>query len=323
MVHLQMRFDLRATGDTGHPALYQECLRMSAWADRQGFEAIRLSEHHGVDDGYLPSPMVMAAAIAARTYRVRVRVSALVLPLHHPLRVAEDLAVLDNVSAGRAELVVVPGYRESEFVMFGADFGTRGRVLEERIGVVRQAWTGQPFSYDGQDAVVTPRPVQRPGPPIIVGGSSEAAARRAARVGDGFYPTQAGLVEPYRAECARLGRVPAPRVEVVAGTFIHVARDPDVAWQELAPYAVREHNSYQSWSATGGETKQLLSGDDADQLRERGLCRVVSPAECLEILADLGPDGSFTVQPLMGGMPPRLGWECLNLLEHEVLPDLN
>jgi len=122
-----LHHDLRAP-DFGTPRvrLYAEALAMTAWAEERGCPRVVLSEHHGVDDGYLPSPFVFGAAVAARTSTVRIMVSALVLTLHDPFAVAEDVAVLDTVSDGRVELTVVPGYVAEEFAMFGIGFDDRG-----------------------------------------------------------------------------------------------------------------------------------------------------------------------------------------------------
>jgi alkanesulfonate monooxygenase SsuD/methylene tetrahydromethanopterin reductase-like flavin-dependent oxidoreductase (luciferase family) len=166
-------------------------LDMSAWADAHGVDVIRVSEHHGSEDGYCPSPLTALAAIAGRTRRVRLRTMALLLPLYDPVRMAEDVAALDLVSAGRIELVIGAGYRESEFALFGKDRSTRGRQVEEGIAVLRRAWAGEEFSYQGRP-VITPQPYQTGGPALLLGGSSHAAARRAARIADGFVPTDEG-----------------------------------------------------------------------------------------------------------------------------------
>src|SRR5271169_1150584 len=119
-VQLSLKFDLRAPAFGADPAdLYAAALDMCSWADAAGFDCVRFLEHHGSDDGYCPSPLVMAAAAAARTSRIRIRVRALILPLHDPLRIAEDAAVVDVISRGRLELVVAAGYVQSEFAMFG------------------------------------------------------------------------------------------------------------------------------------------------------------------------------------------------------------
>ena len=174
--------------------LYQETLEQVAWADSLGFDSVWLSEHHFTDDGYLPALFPMLAALATRTSHMRLGTAVLLAPLHHPLRLAEDAAVVDVLSGGRLELSVAPGYRAEEFALLGVRRAERGRRTDETIEIVKAAWRAQRFSYRGscfrfEDVVVTPPPLQRPHPPIWVGGSSQAAARRAARHGCHFFPT--------------------------------------------------------------------------------------------------------------------------------------
>ena len=170
-----IRFDLRLPpfATTTKADQYAAALEQSAWADQHGFATVVLSEHHGTDDGYLPSPLVMAGAMAARTERIHITISALLVPLHNPLRLAEDIAVVDNLSRGRLAIVAGLGYRRPEFEMFGVDRTQRGRILEESIEVMRKAWTGEPFEYEGRPAQITPRPFTLPHPLLFIGGSTE------------------------------------------------------------------------------------------------------------------------------------------------------
>ena len=160
-----IRFDLRSPAfGAATRDLYREAIDMAEYADRHGFDFVNLSEHHGSDDGYNPSPIVLGGAIAARTCKLRITLGALILPLHDPIRVAEDVAALDNISAGRVTLVAAAGYVPSEFAMFGRAMKGRGKVLEEGVEVLRRAWSGEPFEYRDGAVRVTPRPVQDPLP---------------------------------------------------------------------------------------------------------------------------------------------------------------
>lgn len=115
------------------------------------------------------------------------RITAVILlPLYHPVRLAEELAILDLVSKGRAGFILAAGYRKEEFDTFGLSLADRGRLMEEGVDVLKKAWTGEPFEFRGEKTLVTPRPFRRPRPPIILGGSSHAAAKRAAQIADGF-----------------------------------------------------------------------------------------------------------------------------------------
>src|SRR6266704_3554479 len=149
MTMIGLRYDLRAPsfGSATHAELYAACLEQCAWAGRLGLDFVGLSEHHGVDDGYLPAPLTLAAAIAGRTQRIRINIAAVLIPLHDPVRLAEQLAVLDLASGGRVGFVAGLGYRQEEFEMAGIDRKERGRLLEEYVQVLRQAWTGEPFEW--------------------------------------------------------------------------------------------------------------------------------------------------------------------------------
>src|SRR5881296_2053107 len=197
MTMIGLRYDLRAPSfcSVTHAELYAACLEQCAWADRLGLDFVVLSEHHGVDDGYLPAPLTLAAAIAGRTKRIRITVAAILVPLHDPVRLAEQLAVLDLVSGSRVSFVAGLGYRQEEFEMAGIERTQRGKLLEESVEVMRQAWTGEPFAWRGRTIRVTPKPASAP--MILLGGSTDAAARRAARLRVGFFPA---IGDPHLAE---------------------------------------------------------------------------------------------------------------------------
>ena len=323
-MHLSLKFDLRAPS-WGTPAheLYAAALEQCEWADQIGFDVVRFLEHHGSEDGYCPSPLAMSAAVAARTRRVRIRARAFILPLHDPVRVAEDCAVIDLISRGRFELVVAGGYLESEYAMFGRSLEDRPQLVEEGVEALKQAWTGEPFEYRGRPARVALRPFRRPRPPISLGGSSKAAARRAARIADGFEPTRRALFDDYEAECLRLGVVPGPPPPaMVPGQFLYVSEDVEASWQALAPHLMHEMNSYGSWLAEAGAHAIYEPISDLDELRATSTYNVVTPQTCLELARGLGPMGSLEFHPLVGGADPALGWTCLRLFERDVLPTL-
>src|SRR5690606_34288739 len=129
--------------------LYQAALDQCEWADRVGFHAVGFMEHHASSDGYLPSPIVMAAAAAARTKNLLIGVTVL-LPLYDPLRAAEDLAVLDLIANGRSRITAIAGYRREEYEQFGLDISRRPSLMERGIETLKRAWTGEPFDFDGR-----------------------------------------------------------------------------------------------------------------------------------------------------------------------------
>ena len=203
-----MRFDLRAKdGPESAPALYAATLEMSAWAESRGCGSVQVSEHHGSPDGYLPAPIPLASAIAARTSTLPIQVAALIVPLHDPIVLAQDMAVADLISGGRISYVCAVGYREEEYAMYGRSMRERGRRMEESLEVLRRAWSGEPFEYEGRPVRVTPVPQTPGGPLLMMGGNAPVVARRAARFGLGMI-AQGGepeLERVYREACEEFG----------------------------------------------------------------------------------------------------------------------
>lgn len=171
--------------------LYEEVLREAELAEAVGFDAVFVPEHHMMPDGYLPAPAVLLAAIASRTKKIRLGTSILQLPEWDAIHIAEEWAVLDNISRGRAILGVGLGLVEPEFKLFGRNIKDAASLFNEQVQVIRQAWSQNQFSYSGkfhhhENVSITPRPVQKPHPPIWIGAMSEPALKRAARLGDGW-----------------------------------------------------------------------------------------------------------------------------------------
>jgi alkanesulfonate monooxygenase SsuD/methylene tetrahydromethanopterin reductase-like flavin-dependent oxidoreductase (luciferase family) len=321
-----IRFDLRTPpwGPVRLPDLYRAALEYSAWADEQGLDLVVLSEHHGLEDGYCPSPLVFGGAVAGRTQRIGMSVAALQVPLHDPLRLAEDIAVLDLASGGRLSIVAGTGYRRDEYDLFGRDWSTRTRDFEEQVRVLRQAWTGEPFEHEGRTVRVTPRPVQQPHPPLFLGGSVEAAARRAARLGVGFFPAVGdhSLAEAYKDECRRLGQ-PEGVVLLPRGPgAVFVSEDPDRTWATIGEHLLYDAATYASWQGQGQRSQVKAEAATVEELRAGGVYQVLTPAEVVALSEDLGRGGTITLHPLAGGIPPAVAEEGLDLVAREVLPRL-
>jgi alkanesulfonate monooxygenase SsuD/methylene tetrahydromethanopterin reductase-like flavin-dependent oxidoreductase (luciferase family) len=318
-----VRFDLRNPAFAGVSMAdrYRATLDMAEWADRLGGMFLGLSEHHGSDDGYLPSPLPMAAAVAARTSTIRINIAALIVPFHDPLRLAEDIAVVDLLSEGRLDLIIAGGYVRDEFAMFDVPMSERAARVRETITTLKAAWTGEPFEYRGRTVQVTPAPAQPGGPKLALGGSSEAAARRAARIADGFLPSDSQYWDFYRDECVKLGK-PDPGPSLGGGTgVVALAGDPDAGWDALSPYFLHEMNAYGVWQAESGQ-RSYWTVEDADALKATGQYRVLTPDAYLAELRDSGPFAFAMFHPMVGGVPPELAWESLRLFEREVLPEL-
>src|SRR5919204_4280629 len=184
---------------------HREITDLVRLAETLGFESAWVSEHHGSGDGYMPSLLPTLAAFAAATERIRLGTGVVLTPFHHPLRLAEDAATVDLISGGRLILGLGLAWREEEFRMFGIPLRQRVPRTVETIEILRRAWTGERFSFDGEafsfDRVqITPVPAQEGGPPIWLGGSAEPAIRRAGRLADGYIRTRGGELDKMRRD---------------------------------------------------------------------------------------------------------------------------
>ncbi|MFG2039811.1 LLM class flavin-dependent oxidoreductase [Dactylosporangium sp. NPDC048998] len=322
MVDLGLVYDLRLPGADAQARArqYRTMLEQAAWADRHGFSRMAVREHHGADDGYLPSPLVAAGGVAAVTSTMTILLQALVVTLHDPVRLAEDLAVLDLMSAGRLVVVAAGGYADDEFAMFGVSAADRPRLVGRAVRVLRQAWTAEPFELDGRWVRVTPRPFRSPGPPLLLGGASEAAARRAARVADGFLPVRNRHYGAYQRAVADLGRTPPGPLPQAGPPFVYVAEDPERAWSRIAPYCLHESNAYGALARRSGVDTGYAEHATTGSLRASGAYPVLTPDEAVVLCEELGPGGQLTIPPLVGGMDPDLSWESLQLLADQVIP---
>jgi alkanesulfonate monooxygenase SsuD/methylene tetrahydromethanopterin reductase-like flavin-dependent oxidoreductase (luciferase family) len=326
MAFLTMRHDFRAPafGPASAPEIYAAALEQFAWADRHNFDMLVLSEHHGLDDGWMPAPLTIAAAVLARSERARVALSASILPLHDPIRIAEQIAVLDNAFPARLWVVFGAGYRPDEFAAAGVEHGARGRILEEYVGAVLDALTGEPFEFQGRTVRVTPPPVSDPRRMLFVGGGVPAAARRAARLRLPMFPMNTDQVvkDAYFDEARKIGFEGGFVLEPVGPTFIHVADDPDKAWAEIGPYVLYEAQTYASFQTPGQHSTPSVHADDIDDLKASPQYVVGPPEQVLARLREVPAMGGITFNPLAGGLPPALAWESLELFATEVLPNL-
>jgi alkanesulfonate monooxygenase SsuD/methylene tetrahydromethanopterin reductase-like flavin-dependent oxidoreductase (luciferase family) len=339
MTRLSMRFDLRVPpfAETDFAGQHRAMLEMVEWADRIGVEVIPLSEHHGDPAGFTSAPLTLAAAILSRTRRLRVSIQAALVPLHDPVRLAEQIATIDCLAPGRLSVVLGAGYREAEFAMAGIERGDRGRLVEECVAVMRSAWSGKPFEWRGREILATPPPATPGGPEVLVGGKTIAGARRAARMRCRFSPAVAGLdvIGAYFEESDRLGFAEAdvygcvsldefreqhPPDGPVAPGFVMLSEDPEKTSRQIARYAEYDAQTYAAWQEDGVVSDWAVPGAETwEQLRESGRYCVMTPAEC-RALAER--DGHLMLHPLMGGISPELAWESLRLFEAEVLPHL-
>jgi len=316
-----IRFDLRRApfSPVGLPDMHRELLAMSRWADEHGFAAVTISEHHGVD--FISAPTALAGAILGATTNAHVMVNALLITLHDPVRLAEQVATLDLVSGGRFTLVAGLGYKTEEFEMAGVDRRRRGAIAEEYVNVLLQAWTGEPFEWQGRQIVVTPTPASPAAAMLWMGGSVRASAARAARLRLPFFTMSVdpAVGEAYAEECEKVGFTEGVFMFPNGPSFVHVAEDPDAAWAALADYAVYDASSYSSWQSSDHDNVVALDATSVEDLKASGMWQVLTPDECIDLARRTG---SVALHPLMGGIPFELGWESLQLYADKVMPAL-
>jgi alkanesulfonate monooxygenase SsuD/methylene tetrahydromethanopterin reductase-like flavin-dependent oxidoreductase (luciferase family) len=310
--------------------LYREILDQITWGENNGFDDVWLSEHHFIEDGYLPSILPLAAAIAARTKRIRIASGVLLTPFHNPVRLAEDVAVVDVISGGRFELGAGVGFKLEEFEGFGVPFKERGARTNQSLEIIRRALAGDTVTFkseffDFKNIKVTPEPIQKPHPPIWLGGFTPAALRRAARYGDGFSVPGANrdVYDRYVAELTKENR-PTDNIRFASGFWcLVVSSDPDKTFAEAADHIIYQANNYSAWLSAAGLSPLSDHLRDREQLRQSGLLKVVDPDTAITSIRDFVsnvPMTHFYSWTLPPGLPPRWAQDHLELLASKVIP---
>jgi len=323
-MELVISYDMRApTFGAPARALYAAALDQVRWADELGFDIVGLGEHHSSPDGYNPSPLVLAAAMGAVSRRIRLRTSVLLAPLYDPIKLAEDAAVTQLATGGRLLLGLGGGYRPAEFETFGRNLEDRWKAIGDTIALLRLAWTGEPFEWQGRTCLVTPKP--DPPPPILLGGGSAAAARRAARIADDWFPPlDPRLWPPYREACLELGQPDPGDYPAHGPIFLWVSEQPEEDWDWLLPHVLHQLRSYSEWTIEAfGRAAGPYAGDiTEDSVRQSSAYQVLTPDETLRLAEELGPDGVLYLNPLLAGIDPERSWEMLRRYERAVHPHL-
>ena len=322
---VSISFDMRSPEwATPTHELYRAAIEMAAFADRIGADQIGLMQHHGSEDGYLPQPFVLAGGMAAVTSRIRFLLGAVILPLHDPVELAEQIAVADLMSNGRLNVIFGAGYVPAEFAMFGKSLKDRARLMDDGLEIILRALSGERFEKCGRPIFIRPLPVQAPQDIVMVGGGVPASARRAARFGVGFGPMKGELVDLYLSECARLGHRPRTYFRPVPGLpmAVHLCEDPDAGWEAIAPHAVHVITEYAKWAEQEGDASNspFKGLTDPAVLKKAGLFAALTPEMLIEKVRAM-PGGNIGFQPLLGGLAPEEGWKSLKLLE-QAMPDL-
>ncbi|BBX03737.1 luciferase [Mycolicibacterium moriokaense] len=308
-----LRFDMRAPSIGAPPTeLYAAASEMAAWAETRGCVAVVLCEHHCADDGYLPSPLMLGAAIAARTEQLMLNL-VILLPFYDVARLAEDMSVLDHISAGRATYVFGIGYRKEEYDHFGLSVSDRGRLADEKLGLLRRLLAGEEVVHAGRRMRVTPQPRTPEGPMMSWGGASLAAARRAGRNGLGLLANGSvpGMQEAYETACRENGFEPGFMLipERDAATNCFVAEDVDAAWDEIGKYLLHDAMAYSEWNPDNTVSANITTAKTIDELRYNSSSHVILSVD--EARKRVAAGEVFNLNPLCGGIPPAIAWPYL------------
>jgi alkanesulfonate monooxygenase SsuD/methylene tetrahydromethanopterin reductase-like flavin-dependent oxidoreductase (luciferase family) len=309
-----LRFDMRAPGWAGLVTdLYAAAIDMCAWAETRGAVLAVLSEHHDADDGHLPAPLILASAIAARTRSLAILLAAVPIPLWDPVRLAEEMSVLDLISRGRVSYALGVGHRSEEYDHFGIDMATRGRVADEILAVLGPLVRGESVEYRGRPVRVTPPCGSVNGPMVLIAGGSKAAARRAGRYGLGFVSQTdlPGLKEFYEAQCRAHGREPGMIQFPVreAPTAVFVADDVEEAWDVLGPHLLHDAVTAASYRPHDDSVASITRADSVAALRdENGPYRILTSEEATDYVRSGRP---LPLHPLCGGVSPEAAWPYL------------
>lgn len=325
------------------PQLYQEALEQIGLAEDLGYDSVWLSEHHFLEDGYCPSVLVAAAAIASRTRRLKIGTGILLLPLYHPVRLAEDAAVVDIISHGRLILGLGQGYRAAEFEGLDIPMPERRSRFEEGLEILRRCWTEDSFSfhgrhYDLESVAVAPKPVQKPHPPLWLAATSRPAVQRAAKMGYAHFrspmeplPLLKRVNQRYLEALHHHGQDPT-QIERPLMREVFVAEDREKAWEEVKEHLLYIYkDNYRVWgSMVDGDPERgyrIVTAEDDPAFERERICRdrfiIGDPELCIAEIEryqkELGI--SYLIfRPQPPGLDHRKALHFLELFAQKVIP---
>lgn len=321
--------------------IYHEHFDQAALAEELGYDTVWLTEHHFLEDGWSPSLLPIASAIAMRTSRIRIGTFIILLPLRNALEVAEDAATVDIISRGRLDLGVGQGYRVPEFVGFGIPRKERPSRLEEGLEVIRRAWTQDDFSFEGKhyqikNATLMPKPVQRPHPPIWVAAMGPKAVQRAARFG--FHLAGSGgenLQQMYDEALQKYGR-DVDRHYLSQLRLVYIAETREKAWDDAQEHTHYMMASYHRWFQEAGDlawfqrcfsVPQLPAAQDLRHAPELSFFEapliVGTPDDAVREIERYAAASRVTHLAMwmqLAGMDPRKVHRSMELFAKEVMP---
>ena len=313
----------------GH--FYKESLEEVTRAEELGFDSVWMEEHHSVTNHYWPSPLTVLAGFATRTSRMMLGTDILVAPFYHPVRLAEDVAMLDVMSGGRMTLGIAIGYKPDEFALYGADLPKRGARFEEQLAIMTRLWSGERVEFRGAyfavEGRLEPPPLTTPHPPVWIGGWGDLTLKRAARLADNWIPGPTAdltrLLDGKRAFLAH--RVTAGRpTEVTEWPLTRdvIIADTDRRARELAEDHIMV--AYRKEYA-GGWRHPFIDASvatDLDRLRD-GRFIIGGPAECVRQIRRFVTEYGMThliCRTFFPGMSHAHIMRELELIAEEVMP---
>ena len=330
-MEIGLLYDLRNPPEWRIPPaeLYAETLDHIAAVEALGFPMCWVTEHHFIDDEYLPSCLTFAAAIAARTKSITIGTAVILLPLNDALRVAEDAAVVDVLSNGRLRLGLGLGYKLEEFEAFGIPRKSRPRRMDEGIEVIKAAWSDGPATYEGRhynfrDISVTPKPVQKPRPEIWLAGRAEPSVRRTARLADGLIavggPDLYDMYRGFRTEYGQQGKA-----NIATFAWSYPSDDPGRAWEDVGEHATYRARNYAEWYGAAADLESdrtWLPALEAGASPGARSSLFKTPAAAIEDLRSMAAMGVTSVIyfATFPGLRPSATLPFFETMAREVLP---
>jgi probable F420-dependent oxidoreductase len=314
---------------------YRGALELVQLTEKEGLDAAWVSEHHGAGDGYLPSLLPMLAAFAAVTSRIELGTGVVLAPFHDPIRMAEDFAVVDQLSGGRTIAGFGIGWRDEEFRAFTIDQSTRVRRTIELVEILRRAWSEERFSFEGKhfnydQVAVTPKPARVP--PIFIGGFVDSAIKRAGRIGDGYISSRADprrIAESFEmATEARkgAGKDGPPLVGLLQNAF--VTNDPDGDWPMVRDGIGHQLGVYAGWREGTDVPGKPLEVKPPAEDDIRRTTAYGTPEQVVEFLSPIAevlgryPESHLILRHHYPGMATEPAARSIELMAREVAPAL-
>ncbi|MCX6506507.1 MAG: LLM class flavin-dependent oxidoreductase [Actinobacteria bacterium] len=319
---LGLYFDLRNPAPWARPwpEVYGRALDLVVEAERLGAASVWFSEHHLFADGYLPQPLTFAAAAAARTSRVRIGTAVLIAALRPAALVAEEAAVIDQISGGRLELGIGAGYSVPEYEFYNTDITKRYGLTDAAVAEIRRLL---------DEGIVTPPAAQNPFP-IWLGYQGPQGAKRAGRLGVGLLSLDRALLDPYREGLVEGGHDPAT-ARTGGMLDIIVADDPEEAFERILPHYAHQLNSYRAAAVAGSGrdapkeiTVEKLRGGAAQKGQIPGL-RVLTPTDAVAAIREAtegSPVEHVYLWASVAGMPDEIVERHVELTCTQVAPNL-